>query len=84
LAKAWTSQPAVVDQGKKRATYARSGVPWYWLVEPTNRTLTVLQLSADGYVVQTVVGERDRTRLPPFDDIEIDLEAIFPPIPEAE
>jgi Uma2 family endonuclease len=75
---------AIVDQGKKRATHARSGVPWYWLVEPTNRTLTVLRLSADGYVVETVVGERDRTRLPPFDDIEIDLEAIFPPNPEAE
>ncbi len=70
---------AVVDQGAKRDTYAKSGVPWYCLVDPTNRTLSVLRLSAEGYVVETVVGDRGGARLAPFGDVEIDLASLFPP-----
>jgi Uma2 family endonuclease len=75
---------AVVDQGAKRSTYARAGVPWYWLVEPSNRTITVLRLTAEGYVVDTVVGDGGRARLSPFGAIEIELESLFPPVPASE
>jgi Uma2 family endonuclease len=75
---------AVIDQRDKRAVYASSGVPFYWVVEPTNRTLTVLRLSTEGYVVETVVGDRGSARLRPFDDFEIELEAIFPEITARE
>jgi hypothetical protein len=73
---------AIVDQGAKRAAYAKTGVPWYWLAEPTNRTITLLRLSSEGYVVESVVGDRGMARLAPFDAVEIDLESIWPPIPE--
>ena len=75
---------AVVDQRDKRAVYAASGVAFYWLVEPTNRTLTVLRLSAEGYVVETVVGDRGSACLRPFEGVDLDLEAIFPEMTPSE
>ncbi len=70
---------AVVDQGIKRNVYASAGVPWYWLVEPANRSLTVLRLSPEGYVMEVVVGESDSAHLPPFDAIECEVALFFPP-----
>jgi Uma2 family endonuclease len=70
---------AVIDQGAKRTTYALAGVPWYWLVEPSNRTISVLRLTDEGYVVDMVVGDRGRARLAPFEAIEIELDSLFPP-----
>jgi len=70
---------ALHDQGEKRALYQRTGIPWYWLVEPLNRTLTVLRLVREGYVVEQVVGDTGSAALHPFDDVEIDLASIFPP-----
>lgn len=67
------------DQGEKRAIYERAGVPWYWLVDPLNRTITVLRLAAEGYVLHASAGDSGTAALPPFDGAEIDLGAIFPP-----
>jgi Uma2 family endonuclease len=33
----------------KRHYYAASGIPHYWIVDPTQRTLTVLRLDGDAY-----------------------------------
>lgn len=71
---------AVRDQGDKRAIYQRASVPWFWSVDPLNRTLTVLRLAADGYVVDRVVGDSGNAALAPFDAIEIDLASVFPPL----
>jgi Uma2 family endonuclease len=71
---------AVRDHGDKRALYSRSAVPWYWLVDPIHRTLTVLRLVTEGYVVDDAVGDIGHARLRPFDAVELDLEMLFPPI----
>ena len=70
---------AAFNQGEKRAVYERAEVPWYWLLDPQNRTLTVLRFSAEGYVMERVVGDTGLVRLPPFDSVEIELAEIFPP-----
>jgi Uma2 family endonuclease len=70
---------ALRDQGDKRAIYQRAKVPWYWLLDPINRTLTVLRLFEDGYMVERVVGDEGTRALPPFDAVTIDLSTIFPP-----
>jgi Uma2 family endonuclease len=44
-------------EGDKRAIYQRSGVPWYWIVDPMNRSLSVYRLTNDGYVLDTSVGD---------------------------
>jgi len=77
----WWLSPstALRDQGDKRSLYQHAGMPKYWLVDPLNRTLSVLRLVREGYVVELVLGERGPASVPPFDSAEIDLSAIFPP-----
>ncbi len=70
---------ALRDQGDKRAIYQRAGVRWYWLVDPSNRTLTILRLVDAGYVVERVAGDEGLVMLPPFEAAAIDLSAVFPP-----
>jgi len=71
---------AVIDQGAKRAVYQRSAVPWYWIVDPLNRTITVYQLAAGGYLLAVTASDTGTARLPPLDAIEMDLEALFPAV----
>jgi hypothetical protein len=52
-------------------------VPCYWLIWPEDRTLIVHQLDGEHYRVAMTItlaaGEERRTRVPPFDDTELDL-----------
>ena len=38
------------DLFEKRRIYAQGGAQWYWIVDPDEPSLTVLRLTADGYV----------------------------------
>ena len=38
------------DLVDKRIDYAEAGIPEYWVVDPRDQTITVLELRADGYV----------------------------------
>jgi Uma2 family endonuclease len=69
---------AARDQGDKRAIYQRTGVGWYWIVDPLNRTLNVYRLTADGYLLDASVGDVGVVRLRPFDAVELDLTSLFP------
>lgn len=69
---------AARDQGDKLAVYQRSEVPWYWMVDPIHRLLSVYRLSAEGYVLDASAGDRGLARLRPFDAVELELEALFP------
>ena len=44
------------DTETKRLEYARAGVPHYWVVDPTARTLTVLELDRDAYREAAIVA----------------------------
>ena len=79
LCEGLSPRTAVLDQGAKRVLYQRAGVPWYWVVDPLNRTLTVLRLVEDAYVVEHVAGDQGRAALQPFESVEIDLGSLFPP-----
>ena len=80
LCEGLSPRTALHDQGDKRAIYQRAGFPWYWLVDPVNRTLSVLRLVPEGYVVDRVAGDQGTAALPPFDAVPIDLASIFPPL----
>ena len=55
----------------------RHKVPFYWLIWPEDRVLIAHQLDGDNYrVVRTIAGET-RARIPPFDEIELDLSYIL-------
>lgn len=46
----------VRDRRVKRDVYARAGVPFYWIVNPTGRTVLELELSAEQYEVAAEVS----------------------------
>lgn len=80
LCEGLSPRTAIYDQRDKRAIYQAAGVPWYWLVDPYNRTLTVLRLVREGYLVAQVAGDSGSAALSPFDAVAIDLSSIFPPV----
>jgi len=55
----------------------RHKVPYYWLIWPEDKVLIAHQLDGDSYrVVKTITGQT-KARIPPFDDIELDLSYIL-------
>lgn len=77
---------ASYDRVQKRALYARSGVPYYWIVDPDARTLEALRLSDDGgrWVELGAWGAGDRARVAPFEEVELELERLFLPSAPSE
>lgn len=71
---------AIYDQRDERAIHQAAGIPWYWLVDPANRTVTVLRLVSEGYLVDQVAGDSGSVALPPLGEVAIDLSSVFPPI----
>lgn len=65
------------DVVKKLRTLQRHEVPHYWLLDPQNRTLTVLRWTAEGYLTALTAGGSDRLRAEPFEAVEVDLELLF-------
>ena len=51
----------------------RQRVPFYWLIWPEDRTLVAYRLDGDHYRVIATLSEPVRARVPPFDEIELDL-----------
>lgn len=53
--------------------YAREGVRHAWLVDPTARTLEVLRLEQERWVILATFAGDARIRAEPFDAIELEL-----------
>jgi len=51
----------------------RHRVPYYWLIWPEDRTLIAYTLDDGQYRICATVTEPSRVRVPPFDEIELDL-----------
>jgi Uma2 family endonuclease len=68
---------------KKRRLYAAHAVPYYWLVDPGTRTLEALHLRDGVWVELGSWGDGDVVRIAPFSEIELDVERLFPPHPDA-
>lgn len=65
------------DRIAKLAVYARHGVPEYWLVDPANRTVTVLRWTANGYETVGVYDESAVLVSPLLPDLRLPLAGIF-------
>ncbi len=62
-----------LDQGRKRAVYAREGVGHLWFVDPDARTLEAFELDSGRWVLlETLTGDAP-VSLPPFEAIRFDL-----------
>lgn len=52
-------------------------VPYYWIIDPEEKALTVYQFVEDGYKVIASIQEQSKVRLEPFPELEFDLAYIF-------
>jgi len=79
---------AASDRTEKLPLYARSGVPYVWLIDPLAFSIEVYQLDPAGYILVLAARGEKILRVPPFDAIELDLTLLwgdrFVPGPQRE
>jgi Uma2 family endonuclease len=68
---------ARIDRVKKLPIYREHRVQHVWLVDPLDKTLEVLRLENDRWVVAGNYGGDDVVRAEPFEAVEIDLRALW-------
>jgi Uma2 family endonuclease len=68
---------ATHDTLKKLRLYHRVEIPYYWLVDPRDATLTVMRWHADGYVTLSRCERGESVRAKPFDAIELTVGTLF-------
>ncbi len=68
---------AAIDRGRKLRIYAREGVRCVWLLDPIARTLEVLTLDGDRWMVAAVYSGSDPVRVEPFAAIEIEMARLW-------
>jgi Uma2 family endonuclease len=61
------------DRTQKLPKYARAAVRHTWLVDPIARTLEVLRLEGESYLIVGTYADDARIRAEPFDAIELEL-----------
>jgi Uma2 family endonuclease len=74
---------ATHDTVKKLRLYHHTGIPYYWLVDPRDETLTVMRWSADGYVTVLSAERAEIVRPEPFEAIELAVGTLFGDDPPA-
>jgi Uma2 family endonuclease len=65
------------DREEKMPLYALAGVGWAWLVDPVARVLEVYQREGGAWAEAGTHRGSARVRVPPFEAIELELEAIW-------
>lgn len=65
------------DTITKLRRYHHAGVPHYWILDQTDRTLTVYRHHPDGYLVSLRAEASERVRAEPFDAIELHVAVLF-------
>jgi Uma2 family endonuclease len=66
------------DRKKKFELYRKSGVAFYWIVDPAEKTIEAYRLVEGKYIASGRGEGFEYVCLPPFDDLEIPLGAIWP------
>jgi Uma2 family endonuclease len=65
------------DLVRKRRIYHQSQLPHYWIIDPTEETLSVLRWMSEGYLEVLSTQRGERVRAEPFDAIELDVGVFF-------
>jgi Uma2 family endonuclease len=65
------------DLVEKREEYAEAGIPEYWIVNPLNRTITVLTLEGDAYREHGVFAPGARATSVLLAGFVVDVAAVF-------
>ena len=65
------------DRVEKTRDYAVFGVRWYWIIDPTTRTLEVLELGEDRRYMIVCAATEGGVTLPGCGDLTLDLTALW-------
>ena len=68
---------AATDQVDKFRVYAASGVPFYWIADPTRKILTVYRLEGSGYAVALQAKHGEIVNAPPFEALTLGVGLLF-------
>jgi|CXWL01.1.fsa_nt_gi Uma2 family endonuclease len=68
------------DRTRKADLYRRCGVLYFWLADPRDRTLEAYFLEAQRWVQLGAWSAEQKARVPPFEEIELDLGRLFPAV----
>ena len=71
------SQDRAKDLIRNRQWYAAAAIPEYWIMDPVNDTLTILELSAGQYTERAVLTAQDTLTTPTIPGLTIPLTQIF-------
>jgi Uma2 family endonuclease len=66
-----------MDRIKKYNTYLTTGVCFYWIIDPFNKTLEAFKNDQTSWVQLGLWVENDKARIAPFEELEIDLDALW-------
>lgn len=73
---------AVRDRVTKRALYAQSEIPYYWIIDPEARSVEALRLLEGRWLELGAYGDGDRARIESFEEVELEIGRLFlPPAP---
>lgn len=70
------------DLQRKAAIYLAHEVPWYWVAFPEGGVLQVLKNAGATWTVHATLARGQKARVPPFEEIELDLDDLFLPPPK--
>jgi Uma2 family endonuclease len=68
---------AATDQVDKFRVYASSGVPFYWIGDPSRKILTVYRLDDATYAVALQAKHGETVHAPPFDAVPLRVGLLF-------
>lgn len=68
---------AILDRTRKQDIYREQGVGWLWFIDPSARTIEVLNRMEQGWMVAGTFGGAGEARVPPFDAVTIDIGALW-------
>lgn len=68
---------AANDLIRKKRIYHQHEVPHYWIVDPRDESLTVLQWTAKGYLEILVALRGERVRAEPFGAVDLPVGVLF-------
>lgn len=72
------------DRTVKSDLYLTAGVAWYWLLDPEERTLEAFVLRQGRWSRLGAWSDGDRVAVEPFDEVEMEISAFFPPAATAD
>lgn len=68
---------AVLDRVKKMPLYSQKGLKYFWLVDPSLKTLEVYEnLQGKWSLIQTYANEK-KSKIIPFHDYEFDIQSLW-------